>query len=136
MHPIRVGCSGWNYQSWRGEFYPPGCPPSRWLERYATDFDTVEVNSTFYRLARRDAVARWVQQTPGGFVFTVKASRYMTHIKRLTCGSCPATSTATTSAWPARCASSRPAGTRSSSATPAGSSPTSCRCCASAARRS
>jgi uncharacterized protein YecE (DUF72 family) len=59
-------------------------PASRWLEHYATLFDTVEVNSTFYRLASRDAVARWVEQTPEHFVFTLKASRYLTHIKRLT----------------------------------------------------
>ena len=82
--PVRVGCSGWNYQSWRDLVYPKGCPPSRWLEHYATLFDTVEVNSTFYRLASRDAVARWVEQTPPHFCFTLKASRYLTHIKRLT----------------------------------------------------
>jgi uncharacterized protein YecE (DUF72 family) len=64
--------------------YPKGLPTSRWLEHYATLFDTVEVNSTFYRLPRRDAVARWVEQTPDGFLFTVKASRYLTHLKRLT----------------------------------------------------
>jgi uncharacterized protein YecE (DUF72 family) len=58
-------------------------PASRWLEHYATLFDTVEVNSTFYRLASRDAVARWVEQTPDDFVFALKASRYLTHIKRL-----------------------------------------------------
>src|SRR5204862_3265502 len=55
----------------------------RWLEHYATMFDTVEVNSTFYRLASRDAVAHWIEQTPEHFVFTLKASRYLTHIKRL-----------------------------------------------------
>jgi uncharacterized protein YecE (DUF72 family) len=82
--PVHVGCSGWNYQSWRERVYPKGCPPSRWLQYYATLFDTVEVNSTFYRLASRDAVARWVEQTPPGFIFTLKASRYLTHIKRLT----------------------------------------------------
>jgi uncharacterized protein YecE (DUF72 family) len=80
---VRIGCSGWNYAAWRGRVYPKGLPPSRWLEHYATLFDTVEVNSTFYRLARPEAVARWVQQTPEGFLFTIKASRYMTHVKRL-----------------------------------------------------
>jgi uncharacterized protein YecE (DUF72 family) len=85
MKPIRIGCSGWNYQSWRGgEFYPKGVPPSRWLEHYSRVFDTVEVNSTFYRLASAKAVARWIEQTPPGFVFALKASRYLTHIKRLT----------------------------------------------------
>ncbi|MEA2430582.1 MAG: hypothetical protein QOF65_1740 [Thermoleophilaceae bacterium] len=84
MKPIRIGCSGWNYQSWRGgEFYPKGCPPSRWLEHYSRVFDTVEVNSTFYRLASQKAVAHWIEQTPPGFVFALKASRYLTHIKRL-----------------------------------------------------
>src|SRR5436189_391569 len=83
MKPVRVGCSGWNYRDWRGLVYPKGLPASRWLEHYATLFDTVEVNSTFYRLASRDAVAHWIEQTPPDFVFTLKASRYLTHIKRL-----------------------------------------------------
>lgn len=84
MKPIRIGCSGWNYADWRGEIYPKGLPTGRWLEHYATLFDTVEVNSTFYRLANRDAVARWVEQTPPEFMFAVKASRFITHMKRLT----------------------------------------------------
>jgi uncharacterized protein YecE (DUF72 family) len=83
VQPVRVGCSGWNYDDWRGRLYPEGLGRPRWLSRYAECFDTVEVNSTFYRLASRDAVARWVEQTPEDFVFTLKASRYMTHIKRL-----------------------------------------------------
>jgi uncharacterized protein YecE (DUF72 family) len=78
-----VGCSGWNYQHWRGTVYPPGLPPRRWLAHYATLFDTVEVNSTFYRLASPRAVASWVEETPEDFVFAVKASRYLTHMKRL-----------------------------------------------------
>ena len=81
---IRIGCSGWNYRSWREDFYPKGLPASRWLEHYATVFDTVEVNTTFYRLARREAVERWVRQTPADFCFAIKASRYLTHMKRLT----------------------------------------------------
>ena len=84
MKPIRIGCSGWNYADWRERVYPKGLPQSRWLEHYATLFDTVEVNATFYRLPRREAVARWVEQTPPGFVFAVKASRYLTHLRRLT----------------------------------------------------
>jgi len=82
--PIRIGCSGWNYRDWRGRVYPAGVPASRWLEHYATLFDTVEVNNTFYRLARPSAVANWLEQTPSAFVFSVKASRYLTHMKRLT----------------------------------------------------
>jgi uncharacterized protein YecE (DUF72 family) len=83
MRPVRVGCSGWQYDSWRGRFYPEGLAKGRWLEHYSQVFDTVEVNSTFYRLASRDAVARWVGQSPPDFVFAAKASRYMTHIRRL-----------------------------------------------------
>jgi uncharacterized protein YecE (DUF72 family) len=81
---IRIGCSGWNYVSWRAGFYPKGMAPSRWLEHYASVFDTVEVNTTFYRLARTEAVERWVRQTPEGFCFAIKSSRYLTHMKRLT----------------------------------------------------
>jgi uncharacterized protein YecE (DUF72 family) len=80
---VRIGCSGWQYQSWREVFYPPRTPQPRWLSHYASVFDTVEVNSTFYRLARREAVARWVEQVPPGFVFTIKSSQYLTHMKRL-----------------------------------------------------
>ena len=67
MGRIRVGCSGWNYDSWRGGIYPEGLAQRRWLERYAELFDTVEVNSTFYRLASRSGVERWVEQTPEDF---------------------------------------------------------------------
>jgi uncharacterized protein YecE (DUF72 family) len=83
MKPVRIGCSGWMYDDWRGRLYPEKAPRRRWLELYAERFDTVEVNSTFYRLARRDAVAGWVSQTPPEFEFAVKASRYLTHIRRL-----------------------------------------------------
>jgi uncharacterized protein YecE (DUF72 family) len=83
MKQVRIGCSGWMYDSWRGRLYPDREPKRRWLELYARHFDTVEVNSTFYRLARREAVAGWVQRTPPDFLFSVKASRYLTHIKRL-----------------------------------------------------
>ena len=83
MPEVRVGCSGWNYADWRERVYPKGLPASKWLEHYATLFDTVEVNNTFYRLPRVEAVARWVEQSPPGFAFAVKASRYLTHVKRL-----------------------------------------------------
>ncbi len=83
MKPVHVGCSGWNYSDWRQRFYPKGVPASRWLEHYARVFDTVEVNSTFYRLASESAVKRWLEQTPPRFVFSLKASRYLTHIRRL-----------------------------------------------------
>ena len=84
MRPVRIGCSGWNYKHWRERVYPAGLPARRWLEHYASLFDTVEVNATFYRLPTRSAVASWVEQTPPGFLFTIKASRYLTHIRRLT----------------------------------------------------
>ena len=85
MSEVRIGCSGWNYQHWRnGVFYPPRLPASKWLQFYAEHFDTVEVNATFYRLPRPSAVANWVAQTPPNFVFAIKMSRYVTHIKRLT----------------------------------------------------
>jgi uncharacterized protein YecE (DUF72 family) len=81
---VRVGCSGWNYKHWReGVFYPPRMPPKEWLTYYSRFFDTVEVNATFYRLPRETAVARWVGQTRSDFVFAVKMSRYVTHVKRL-----------------------------------------------------
>ena len=81
---VRIGCSGWNYASWKETFYPPRLPARRWLEHYATQFDTVEVNATFYRLASPSAVDGWVHHTPPDFVFAVKSSRYLTHMKRLT----------------------------------------------------
>jgi uncharacterized protein YecE (DUF72 family) len=81
--PVRIGCSGWNYASWKDEFYE-GKPARLWLEHYTHYFDTVEVNNTFYRLPLKTSVGRWVEETPATFVFAVKASRYLTHIKRLT----------------------------------------------------
>jgi len=81
---VLVGCSGWQYKAWRGVLYPERLPQSRWLEVYAQRFATVEVNSSFYMLPKRPAVARWVEQVPPGFVFAVKVSRFITHMKRLT----------------------------------------------------
>ena len=84
MTELRIGCSGWNYKHWRnGVFYPPRLPTSKWLQFYAEHFDTVEVNATFYRLPRPTAVANWVALTPPDFVFAIKMSRYVTHVKRL-----------------------------------------------------
>jgi uncharacterized protein YecE (DUF72 family) len=84
MARVLVGCSGWQYNDWREVLYPKGCAQRDWLSVYAAQFPTVEVNSTFYRLPKREPVARWVQQVPDDFVFAVKVSRYITHIKRLT----------------------------------------------------
>ena len=80
---VRIGCSGWNYASWKDEFYE-GKPARLWLQHYARYFDTVEVNNTFYRLPLKSSVAKWVAETPSDFLFSIKASRYLTHIKRLT----------------------------------------------------
>jgi uncharacterized protein YecE (DUF72 family) len=79
----RIGCSGWNYEHWRGRFYPEGLPESRWLAHYAQSFDTVELNASFYRLPTRRSAERWAEATPQEFLFAVKASRYLTHVKRL-----------------------------------------------------
>ncbi|HSI92275.1 MAG TPA: DUF72 domain-containing protein [Jiangellaceae bacterium] len=81
--PLHVGTSGWQYAAWRGVLYPDGLPQRRWLERYAESFATVENNSAFYRLPSRETFESWRAQTPAGFVMAVKASRYLTHIKRL-----------------------------------------------------
>jgi uncharacterized protein YecE (DUF72 family) len=81
---IRIGCSGWSYESWRdGVFYPEKCPASRWLRFYATRFDTVELNASFYRLPAAKSARRWADESPGDFCFAVKVSRYVTHVKRL-----------------------------------------------------
>jgi uncharacterized protein YecE (DUF72 family) len=84
MKPVWIGCSGWNYDDWRGRFYPQREPRRRWLELYAERLDTVEVNATFYRLPTRDTVAAWASHTDSRFQFAIKASRYLTHIKRFT----------------------------------------------------
>lgn len=80
---IYLGTSGWNYKHWRRTFYPEGVPQSRWLEFYAERFQTVELNNSFYRLPTPEQFATWRERAPGDFVFTVKMSRFLTHIKRL-----------------------------------------------------
>jgi uncharacterized protein YecE (DUF72 family) len=80
---VRVGCSGWQYGHWRGDFYSQSLPTGRWLEHYAAVFDTVELNNSFYRLPDRGTFERWRDRTPGGFLFAVKASRFLTHMKKL-----------------------------------------------------
>jgi uncharacterized protein YecE (DUF72 family) len=80
---IRIGCSGWQYKHWRGAFYPPDLPSHRWLRHYASQFDTVEINNTFYRLPEATAFAAWKKAVPPGFLYAVKASRFLTHMKRL-----------------------------------------------------
>ena len=83
MEDVWIGCSGWSYAEWRGAFYPSELPQAKWLEHYSSVFDTVEVNATFYRLPSEKAVIGWVQRTPERYRFAIKASRYLTHIRRL-----------------------------------------------------
>lgn len=83
MARILIGTSGWTYPSWRGTFYPEDLPSRRYLEFYATAFPTVEVNYSFYHLPRPETYAKWAAQVPEEFLFSVKASRLITHTKRL-----------------------------------------------------
>lgn len=78
-----LGTSGWSYAGWKGLFYPAGLPSREWLEFYARHFATVEINMTFYRLPRPETLKGWVERTPPGFRFTLKANRLITHLKRL-----------------------------------------------------
>lgn len=80
---VYVGTSGWQYRDWRGPFYPADLAQNRWLEHYADRFATVEVNNTFYRLPERSTFEEWAARTPADFVFAMKASRFLTHIRRL-----------------------------------------------------
>jgi uncharacterized protein YecE (DUF72 family) len=78
-----IGTSGYVYKHWRGLFYPPTLPAREWLPFYAERFTTVELNNPFYRLPAKTVFAAWRERVPPGFVFSVKASRYLTHLKRL-----------------------------------------------------
>jgi uncharacterized protein YecE (DUF72 family) len=81
--PIFVGTSGWQYRHWRDTFYPAGVAQREWLEFYATRFGTVESNAAFYRLPEKQTFEAWRERTPADFVWAVKVSRFLTHIKRL-----------------------------------------------------
>jgi uncharacterized protein YecE (DUF72 family) len=80
---IRIGCSGWIYRHWRGSFYSTTLKPAQWFTHYARYFDTVEINNTFYRLPSERAFDAWREQAPRGFMYAVKASRFLTHMKKL-----------------------------------------------------
>lgn len=82
MH-ARIGCSGFYYRHWQGPWYPPNLPASRWFPFYAAHFDTLEINASFYRFPSPSAVARWRNQAPHGFTYSIKAPRLITHQKRL-----------------------------------------------------
>jgi uncharacterized protein YecE (DUF72 family) len=79
----RIGCSGWQYRHWRGDLYAAELPQSRWFAHYASIFHTVEINNTFYRLPEESTFVRWRENAPPGFIYAVKASRFLTHLKRL-----------------------------------------------------
>ncbi len=81
--PVHIGTSGWHYDDWSGHLYPTSLPRRSWLEHYAGYFETVEINNAFYRLPEVSTFERWRDATPNDFVFAVKASRYLTHVKRL-----------------------------------------------------
>lgn len=80
---ILIGTSGWQYDDWRGRFYPKDLPKTGWLDHFSREFPTVEVNNTFYRLPGPEAFVRWREDSADGFVITTKASRFITHIRRL-----------------------------------------------------
>lgn len=84
MHgTVRIGISGWTYEPWRGVFYPERLPQKEELSYAADQFSTIEINGTFYSLQRPASFARWARETPDDFVFSVKATRYITHMQRL-----------------------------------------------------
>ncbi len=80
---IRIGTSGWIYRHWRGIFYPPALPTARWFAHYSKHFDTVEINNTFYRLPAPEVFTEWRRQAPPDFTYAIKASRFLTHMKKL-----------------------------------------------------
>src|SRR5688572_6221505 len=83
MAVIRIGVSGWRYKGWRGSFYPKDLPQQAELEYGARKFPTIELNGSFYSLQRPVSYALWYRQTPPDFLFSIKGSRYITHILRL-----------------------------------------------------
>jgi uncharacterized protein YecE (DUF72 family) len=80
---LHVGCSGWNHEAWLGHFYPSYLPNAKWLEHYSSVFDYVEIDSTFYKIPRREMPIRWVSNTPDNFRFTAKFPQVVTHDTRL-----------------------------------------------------
>src|SRR5438270_303902 len=80
---VRIGCSGWQYKHWRGDFYPADLAVAQWFDFYAAHFDTVEINNSFYRLPEATVFEAWRRRAPPGFLYAVKASRFLTHMKKL-----------------------------------------------------
>jgi uncharacterized protein YecE (DUF72 family) len=83
MSRIHIGISGWTYAGWRGDFYPAGLPHKRELHYASRELDTIEINGTFYSLQRPASFEKWHSETPRGFRFAVKCSRFITHMKQL-----------------------------------------------------
>jgi uncharacterized protein YecE (DUF72 family) len=83
VEKIRIGCSGYYYPSWKGKFYPQTLKPAQWLSYYSSVFNTVELNGTFYRTPKIADLKKYFNATPDDFTFSVKASRYITHILKL-----------------------------------------------------
>jgi uncharacterized protein YecE (DUF72 family) len=83
MPDVRIGCSGFNYPHWRGVFYPQDLPQRKWFQYYCTVFSSVELNVTFYRLPTSATFDKWHQETPPDFSFSLKGSRFITHVKKL-----------------------------------------------------
>ncbi len=83
MQTLHLGTIGWSYNFWRGKFYPNKTAPKNYLAYYATQFNTVEVDSTFYRIPTQPTVTNWKQQTPDGFMFSLKFPQMITHVKML-----------------------------------------------------
>ena len=80
---LHIGTSGWQYDAWRGRFYPEELKKDEWLDYYVRQFDTVEINNTFYGTPSRETVERWRDRAPAGFQYALKANRYITHRKKL-----------------------------------------------------
>jgi uncharacterized protein YecE (DUF72 family) len=80
---ILIGTSGWQYRDWRGRFYPDGVAQRKWLAYFSERFPAVEINNTFYMLPAEETFVRWREESAPNFVFAVKASRYITHVRRL-----------------------------------------------------
>jgi uncharacterized protein YecE (DUF72 family) len=80
---VFIGTSGWNYGHWSGKFFPEDLPKTKWFNYYHKRFDTVELNTSFYHLPRKTTFEKWYNESPSGFIFSIKASRYITHVKKL-----------------------------------------------------
>ena len=83
MAKVHIGTSGWSYSQWKDNFYPPEIKSADYLKHYASVFDTTEINNSFYHLPKEKSLKKWLEVTPSDFIFAIKASRYITHNKKL-----------------------------------------------------